>query len=103
MPRWRASAHTFERLLCRLGGDEFLVVSMADTRTLRMQIRNFRKMIIWDPAHEPYKKLLFGVSCGLANIPADSKTIEQAMQLADERMYSVKTRFKQWASRVTAA
>ena len=97
------AAFDHARLLCRLGGDEFLVVSMADQRTLRMQIRNFRKMIIWDPAHEPYKKLLFGVSCGLANIPADGKTIEQAMQRADERMYAVKTRFKQWASRVTAA
>jgi GGDEF domain-containing protein len=60
-------------------------------------------MISWDPAHEPYKKLLFGVSCGLASIPADGKTIQQAMQRADERMYAVKTRFKQWASRVTAA
>lgn len=104
----RISAHfraSFDhaRLLCRLGGDEFLVVSLADPRTLRMQIRNFRRMIIWDPAHEPYKKLLFGVSCGLASIPADGKTIQQAMQRADERMYAVKTRFKQWASRVTAA
>ena len=97
------AAFDHARLLCRLGGDEFLVVSTADRRTLRRQIRNFRRMILWDPAHEAFKKLLFGVSCGLANIPADGKTIEQAMQRADERMYAVKTRFKQWASRVTAA
>ena len=91
------------RLLCRLGGDEFLVVSTADTRTLRRQIRNFRRMILWDPAHEPYKKLLFGVSCGLATLPADGKSVEQAIQRADQRMYAVKIRFKQWAYRATVA
>jgi len=67
-----------------------------------MQIRNFRRMVVWDPAHEPYKKMMFGVSCGLAAIPADGQNIEQAMHCADERMYAVKARFKQFACRATA-
>jgi diguanylate cyclase (GGDEF)-like protein len=83
-------------LICRLGGDEFLAVSHADVRTLRRQIRNFRKLVISDPEHEPYRKMRFGVSCGLASVPSDAGTIEQALKLADERMYAVKVRFKKW-------
>ena len=87
------------RLTCRLSGDEFVILSHADRRNLRLQIRNFRRMVLWDPAHEPYKKMMFGVSCGLASIPADGETIEQVMHCADERMYAVKTRFKHFAGR----
>jgi diguanylate cyclase (GGDEF)-like protein len=90
----RAAFHD-AKLVCRIGGDEFLVASRAERAELRLQIRNFRRMVIWDPAHEPYKKMLFGVSCGLASVPAEAATIEHAIQLADERMYAVKTRLKQ--------
>ena len=90
------------QLTCRLGGDEFVVFSEADRRTLRTQIRNFRRMVVWDPAHEPYKKMLFGVSCGLATIPIDGKNVEQVMHCADRRMYATKTRFKQFADRIMA-
>jgi diguanylate cyclase (GGDEF)-like protein/putative nucleotidyltransferase with HDIG domain len=89
-------------LTCRLGGDEFVVLTYVDNRTLRRQIRNFRRMIVWDPAHEAYKKMMFGVSCGLAAIPADGQNIEQAMHRADERMYAVKARFKQFSYRASA-
>ena len=86
-------------ICARVGGDEFVILSHADHRTLRLQIRNFRRMVVWDPAHEPYKKMMFGVSCGLASIPADGETVEQVMHCADERMYAVKTRFKQIVGR----
>jgi diguanylate cyclase (GGDEF)-like protein/putative nucleotidyltransferase with HDIG domain len=86
-------------LTCRLGGDEFVVLSNAGNHALRMQIRNFRRMVVWDPAHDLYKKMMFGVSCGLAAVPADGENIEQAMHCADERMYAIKTRFKQFAGR----
>jgi diguanylate cyclase (GGDEF)-like protein len=94
----RAAFHDAQ-LTCRLGGDEFLVVSFAGVRSLRSQIRRFRHMVAWDPAHEAYRTLLFGVACGLASIPADGASIEQAIQRADERMYAIKTRFKQLCSR----
>jgi diguanylate cyclase (GGDEF)-like protein/putative nucleotidyltransferase with HDIG domain len=97
----RAAFHD-AHLTCRLGGDEFLVLSFAKPQTLRSQIRHFRQMVRWDPAHEPYKKMLFGVSCGAARVPGDSMDIKDAMQLADERMYAIKTRFKQFASRAMA-
>ena len=87
-------------LTCRLGGDEFVVLSEVPHHTLRMQIRNFRRMVVWDPAHEPYKKMMFGVSCGLAAIPADGENIEQAMHCADERMYAIKVRFKRFVGGV---
>src|SRR5881296_2239954 len=83
----RAAFHD-ARLACRVGGDEFVILSHADHRTLRLQIRNFRRMVVWDPAHEPYKKMMFGVSCGLASIPADGKNAEQVMHCADRRMYA---------------
>jgi len=44
----------------------------------------------------------FGVSCGLASVPTDAASVRDAMQFADERMYAVKARFKQWASRAVA-
>jgi diguanylate cyclase (GGDEF)-like protein/putative nucleotidyltransferase with HDIG domain len=90
------------QLTCRLGGDEFLVLSCANHRTLRTQIRNFRKMVVWDPAHEPYRKMLFGVSCGLASVPRDAADLEAAINRADERMYAFKVRFKQFVSRWSA-
>ena len=94
----RAAFHNAE-LICRLGGDEFLVLSFAGVRALRSQIRRFRQMVTWDPAHEPYKPLLFGVSCGLSSIPTDGKNIEEAVLCADERMYAIKARFKQRCQR----
>jgi diguanylate cyclase (GGDEF)-like protein/putative nucleotidyltransferase with HDIG domain len=90
------------RLTCRLGGDEFVVLSNLDRPALRLQIRNFRRMVVWDPAHERYRKMMFGVSCGVAAIPEDGQVIEEAMHSADERMYAVKTRFKQFAGRMMA-
>ncbi len=89
-------------LACRLGGDEFVVLSNAGTRVLRMQIRNFRHMVTWDPAHNEYEKMGFGVSCGLAATPIDGENIEQAMHRADERMYASKTRFKRLVGRTMA-
>ena len=90
------------QLTCRLGGDEFVVFSEADRRILRTQIRNFRRMVVWDPAHKPYKRMLFGASCGLATTPVDGKNIEQAMHCADKRMYAIKARFKRFADRPVA-
>jgi diguanylate cyclase (GGDEF)-like protein/putative nucleotidyltransferase with HDIG domain len=88
-------------LLCRLGGDEFLVLSFAAVRTLRMQMRRFRRRVAQDPAHTSYRNMLFGVSCGLASIPLDAKNIEQAIQCADERMYAFKARYKRFAGAAT--
>jgi len=91
------AAFTQAELICRLGGDEFLVVTSADRLNIRVQIRSFRRMVISDPAHQPYKPMNFGVSCGAANVPGDAPTIEQAMRLADERMYAIKARARRWA------
>jgi hypothetical protein len=57
-------------------------------------------MVVWDPAHESYRKFRFGVSCGFANVPSDAPDLEQAMKSADERMYAVKTRYKHAVSSV---
>lgn len=93
----RASFHDAQ-LTCRLGGDEFLVVTSRDFKTVRKQIRTFRRMVIWDPTHEPYRKMLFGVSCGVAAVPHDARNLEEAMKCADERMYAVKARLRQFSS-----
>jgi len=93
------AAFNHAQLICRLGGDEFVVLTFVQKRELRAQIRKFRNMVVWDPAHEAYRKMLFGVSCGLASVPTDAANVKDAMQFADERMYAVKARFKQWASR----
>lgn len=98
----RAAFHDAQ-LTCRLGGDEFLVLTSGDFKTVRRQIRTFRRMVIWDPTHEPYRKMLFGVSCGVAAIPRDARNLEEAMKCADERMYAVKARLKQFSSRAIVA
>jgi diguanylate cyclase (GGDEF)-like protein/putative nucleotidyltransferase with HDIG domain len=86
------------RLIGRLGGDEFVIVSAEPLWNVRSQIRHFRKMVRWDPAHENYLSLRFGVSCGVATIPADGQTTQQVLKKADERMYAFKTRYKHWGS-----
>jgi len=48
---------THAELICRLGGDEFLVVTSADRLNIRLQIRSFRRLVVSDPAHEPYKPM----------------------------------------------
>lgn len=96
------AAFQHAHLTCRLGGDEFVILSYAGNRRLRMQIRDFRRMVVSDPAHEAYKKMAFGVSCGLASIPADGLNIEQAMHRADERMYAIKMRFKRFVGQGVA-
>lgn len=94
----RAAFHDAQ-LTCRLGGDEFLVLSFATRRNLRSQIGRFRRMVEWDPAHESYSRLLFSVSCGVASIPVDANNVEQAFQCADERMYAIKARIKRFSRR----
>jgi diguanylate cyclase (GGDEF)-like protein len=89
-------------LTCRLGGDEFVVLSEVDNPTLRMQIRSFRRTVLWDPAHNRYRKMMFGVSCGLAAVPTDGESIEQAMYRADERMYAIKMRLKRYVGNAVA-
>jgi diguanylate cyclase (GGDEF)-like protein len=96
------SAFTDAELICRLGGDEFLVLTFADQRTLRMQIRTFRRTVASDPEHARYKNLFFGVSCGTARVTAGI-SIQRALQQADERMYAFKTRCKQLAARYLVA
>ncbi len=86
------------RMIGRLGGDEFVVVTSQPLQNLRSQIRHFRKMVRWDPAHEPYLRLRFGVSCGVACIPEDGYTAEHVLKTADARMYAFKTRYKQWGN-----
>ena len=95
------AAFTNVRMICRLGGDEFVVVTSHPIQNVRLQVRQFRKMVRWDPAHEPYLRMRFGVSCGVASSPADGDTVEQILKKADDRMYAFKTRYKQWGA-VTA-
>src|SRR2546427_10497254 len=86
------AAFTHAELICRLGGDEFLVVTSPDRVNIRMQIRSFPRMVVSGPAHERYGPMNFGVSCGAASVPGDPPTIRQAMPLADERTDAGKAR-----------
>jgi diguanylate cyclase (GGDEF)-like protein len=83
-------------LICRLGGDEFVVVSSADERLLRLQVRDFKRAVVRDPQHLAYGAMRFGISCGVGRIPADAATVSEALRKADERMYAVKVRTREW-------
>lgn len=82
-------------IVCRLGGDEFLVASEESSFALRRKVREFRKMVAQDPVFERYQSLGFGVSWGVAAAPDDGPDLEKVTAVADGRMYNLKTRIKQ--------
>ena len=89
------SAFGSSDVICRLGGDEFLIASSEPPFGVHRGIREFRKLIAHDPQLEPYKGLGFGVSWGVASSPEDGRDLNAVTAIADERMYEQKSRMKQ--------
>ena len=82
-------------VICRLGGDEFLIATTEPAFGVHRSIREFRNLIAHDPKLEPYKGLGFGVSWGVASSPEDGRNLSAVTAVADERMYEQKSRMKQ--------
>jgi diguanylate cyclase (GGDEF)-like protein/PAS domain S-box-containing protein len=67
----------------RMGGDEFCVVS--DVEHAAAMIEDARAAL-----SEQGEAFTIGCSGGAAHVPAEASTLEQALQLADERLYTDK-------------
>ena len=73
-------------LLGRIGGDEFLlIIENCKDEKIRKRIEKIRTEI-----EEKFKKYRLSLSYGVVKIPEETADIEEALKLADERMYSMK-------------
>jgi diguanylate cyclase (GGDEF)-like protein len=72
-------------LAYRLGGDEFCVVLDRAPRDMQASIATAREALA-----ERGEKFTVGASFGAVVLPREATTVEYALQLADERMYSQK-------------
>ncbi len=81
-------------LLCRFGGDEFLVASKRSAFECRRAVREFLRLVNEDPEFESYRMLGFGVSWGVATAPQDGLTLGDVTSVADRRMYHLKSQQK---------
>ena len=89
------SAFGSSDVVCRLGGDEFLIASTESPFGVHRSVREFRNLIDHDPQLEQFKGLGFGVSWGVASSPEDGRDLSAVTAVADERMYDLKSRMKQ--------
>ena len=81
-------------VVCRLGGDEFLVATPDSTFNTRRKVRDFRKLVAQDPDFQRYLEFGFGVSWGVACGPDDGTSLTDVTAVADTRMYNFKVRMK---------
>ena len=98
------SSFESHEVVCRLGGDEFLVATPDSTfmrpADTRRKIRDFRKLVAQDADFERYLEFGFGVSWGVACGPDDGASLNDVTAVADKRMYNFKIRMKK-ADRVS--
>ncbi len=74
----------------RIGGDEFLIVAPICKKTvLELKLEKIRRKI-----EEKFKEYRISFSYGIVVIPDEALTLEKAIKLADEKMYSEKTKKK---------
>jgi diguanylate cyclase (GGDEF)-like protein len=71
----------------RLGGDEFCVLLDGDPARVALLLE-----VAAEALNESGDGFQVGASCGLVGIPMDAASPEQALQIADERMYADKDR-----------
>lgn len=77
--------------VCRLGGDEFLIVyyGLTDRALIEERAKKIMDMIN-EPIWVNDLRVKLGASIGITIAPEDGGTVEALMQAADETMYAVK-------------
>ena len=94
-------------VICRFGGDEFVVLGQFSYFEAHKLARRFGQFVGADPDLKPYREVGCRVSFGIASAPTDGSTLEGVIGEADQRMYVSKARFKKarfdQASREAAA
>ncbi len=82
-------------LVCRLGGDEFLIIMF--NQSVNTQLSIAKKLIY--SIHHPVRinqqiSVQIGVSIGIANTPQHGQEFDDLVKVADEAMYEVKRQGK---------
>lgn len=76
-------------LLVRYGGDEFVVVTRAKGKSLETLINRLQS-VVETPVKIDEKEFHVGISIGTALVPEEASSVEEAIELADKRMYEHK-------------
>jgi len=85
-------------LLVRYGGDEFVVITRAKEKGLESLINRLQSAVE-APVKIDGKEFHVGISIGTALVPEEASSIEEAIELADKRMYEnkrTKNRDRDW-------
>ena len=82
-----------DEMISRIGGDEFVVMSICKGKNLTEIHRNLKK--IEDAFVRPLKlddqiELTLSVSVGYAVFPKEGRSFDQLLHVADDRMYQLK-------------
>jgi diguanylate cyclase (GGDEF)-like protein len=85
--------HTYKgSLIARWGGDEFVIITpFTDYNSVERMVNRIQEAI--QRELDKYKHCLLksvGVSIGVAVYPADGKTLDELLHVADKNMYQVK-------------
>ena len=81
-------------VICRFGGDEFLIASEGAAFENRRAMRQVHRLIAEDSEFNVYREFGFGVSWGVATAPEDGLTLSDVTAVADRRMYHFKSQLK---------
>jgi diguanylate cyclase (GGDEF)-like protein len=84
----RAHIREFD-LLCRWGGDEFVILMACDETDAMSKSRDLQRVCAESLASSGWPATL-GLSIGVAGVPAGTVDIGPFVRLADERMYADK-------------
>ena len=77
-------------LVCRYGGDEFLVFVQHNTDTEIQALANRVIRVLSQPYHIPSGTFTVGISIGISHFPTDSSEIGTLIAYSDEAMYRSK-------------
>ncbi|MFA6358550.1 MAG: sensor domain-containing diguanylate cyclase [Candidatus Omnitrophota bacterium] len=86
------SLSDYNSLLCRFGGEEFLVMLSGVDKQKSLEIaENLRKHILMENIILRRQETHVTVSIGVANMPNDTKDEDELVQKADKAMYQAKS------------
>jgi diguanylate cyclase (GGDEF)-like protein len=81
----------FGDIVCRYGGEEFLVVLPNVTAEIAMQIaERWRRVFLGTTMPFEYIDAKATISCGLSEFPADGNTSQELIAMADKALYCAK-------------